>query len=137
MQKSHLTCPCGKESIKFDVYSSLSLSLDCTQNQKTLLHLLDKFTEGEDLDEANAWYCSKCQKHVCARKKIQLWTTPDILILQLKRFTFKANGSKKHGLVRSKIQDIINFPIDNLDLSKYVFGPTDESAQPIYKVGEI
>jgi ubiquitin carboxyl-terminal hydrolase 8 len=137
MQKSHLTCPqCGKESIKFDVYSSLSLTLDSTRHQNTLLDCLDKFTQGEELDEANGWYCSQCQKHVCARKKIQLWTTPDILILHLKRFTFKANGSKKHGLVRSKIQDVINFPIDRLDLHKYVYGPKDELAPPIYKVSE-
>ena len=135
MQKSYLMCPhCGKQSIKFDVYSSLSLTLDNSQHHNTLFNSLDKFTQGEELDEANGWYCSKCQKHVCAIKKIQLWTTPDILTLHLKRFTFKPNVAKKNGLLRSKIQDVINFPIDRLDLHKYVFGPKDESAPPVYKV---
>jgi ubiquitin C-terminal hydrolase len=39
---------------------------------------LDQFAAGEQLDEHNAWYCSKCKKHVCALKLITLWNTPGV-----------------------------------------------------------
>lgn len=79
MHRSHLTCPnCGKESIKFDVYSSISLPLVPSKGRTsiTLTDCLDQFAAGEQLDEHNAWYCSRCMKHVCALKLITLWNTP-------------------------------------------------------------
>lgn len=136
MHRSHLTCPrCGRESIKFDIYSSISLPLaskkDHTQIQ--LKDCLERFMEGEQLDERNAWYCPRCRQHVCALKMIALWTTPDILILHLKRFTFEPN-LLSGGMLRSKVDDTVSFPVDNLDLSKYVLGPIDPDAPPVYRL---
>ena len=136
MHRSHLTCPhCGRESIKFDVYSSISLPLVTFKDQKVinLEDCIEKFMEGEQLDERNAWYCPSCRKHVCALKMIALWSVPDILVLHLKRFTFDTcliSG----GMLRSKIDAVIEFPIEGLDLTEYVLGPVDESAPPVYKL---
>ena len=135
MHRSHITCPiCGKESIKFDVYSTLSLSLTPSRDRKSIpiSECLEKFTEGEQLDENNAWFCPKCKNHVCALKTMKLWSTPDILILHLKRFTF--NTSQLGGLVRSKIEETVEFPVDKLDMSPYILGPIDPNAPPVYKV---
>jgi len=136
MHRSHLTCPkCGKESIKFDVYSSISLPLVPSKDRPSipLQDCLDQFAAGEQLDDHNAWYCSRCKKHVCALKLITLWNTPDVLVLHLKRFTFeKCPVTGK--LLRRKIVDTVDFPIDRLDLSSYVLGPKFKEAPPIYKL---
>jgi len=136
MHRSHLTCPvCGRESIKFDIFSSISLPLPQTKD-KTNFNLedcIDQFMEGEQLDEMNAWYCPNCKKHVCALKMIALWSVPDILILHLKRFTF--NTCAQSGqVVRSKIDYNVDFPIESIDLTRFVLGPKDNDAPPIYKL---
>ena len=140
MHRSHLTCPsCGRESIKFDVFSTVSLPVVLEEKEGEVNPVLrvedciEKFLEGEQLDELNAWYCPGCQKHVCALKMIALWSVPDILILHLKRFQF-ANCAVSNNILRSKIDDTVKFPIDNLDLSKYVLGPIDKDAPPVYNL---
>eukprot|EP00977_Amphora_coffeiformis_P001681 scaffold316_cov158-Amphora_coffeaeformis.AAC.5 len=136
MHRSHLTCPrCGRESIKFDVYSSISLPLASKKDHSViqLKDCLERFMEGEQLDERNAWYCPRCRQHVCALKMIALWTTPDILILHLKRFTFEPN-LLSGGMLRSKVDDTVAFPVENLDLTKYILGPIDPDAPPIYNL---
>jgi ubiquitin carboxyl-terminal hydrolase 8 len=136
MHRSHLTCPkCGRESIKFDAFSTISLPLtsDKKEHGIDLQYCIEKFLEGEQLDELNAWYCPSCKKHVCALKMIALWSVPDILILHLKRFTFD-HCSVRNDVIRSKINDTVRFPIERLDLSKHVLGPIDEDAPPVYKV---
>eukprot|EP00978_Attheya_sp_CCMP212_P024303 scaffold76138_cov53-Attheya_sp.AAC.4 len=138
MHRSHLTCPhCGKESIKFDVFSSISLPLNTDEKDDSapisLSACLDDFITGEQLDEENAWYCPKCKKHVCALKMIALWNTPDILVLHLKRFSFK-NCQRRRVLLRSKVERKVEFPVDSFDMSPYVLGPIDPEAPPIYKL---
>ena len=136
MHRSHLTCPrCGRESIKFDVFSSISLPLVPAKERSfiPLKDCLDQFAAGEQLDEHNAWYCSACKRHVCALKLITLWNTPDVLIIHLKRFTFEKCPIDGR-ILRRKIEDKVSFPIDRLDLSSYVLGPKDLDAPPVYKV---
>lgn len=136
MHRSHLTCPrCGRESIKFDVFSSISLPLATTKktNSIKLEDCLEKFMEGEQLDERNAWYCPSCRQHVCALKMIALWSVPDILILHLKRFTFDTCMTSG-GMLRSKMDYTVDFPIEKLDLTKHILGPIDENAPPVYRL---
>jgi ubiquitin carboxyl-terminal hydrolase 4/11/15 len=91
------------------------------------------------------WYCSKCQKHQQATKKFDLWRAPPVLVVHLKRFSYKSNRS-----YRQKIEEFIDYPIEGmencccfvvvlsmlfslnvgLDLSRYVKGPYDKA--PIY-----
>ena len=136
MHRSHLTCPqCGRESIKFDVYSSISLPLASKKDHSAiqLEDCIEMFMEGEQLDERNAWYCPSCRRHVCALKLIALWSAPDILILHLKRFQFDTCMTSG-GMLRSKVDDTVDFPIDGLDLTRFILGPIDKDAPPIYKL---
>ena len=141
MHRSHLTCPaCGKESIKFDVYSSISLPLVPAKEGSSSIPLkacLDQFAVGEQLDEHNAWYCPSCKRHVCALKHIQLWNTPDVIVLHMKRFTFEKCPDEDGKIIRRKIEDTVDFPIDRLDLSPYVYGPKYEDAPPVYRVSQL
>ena len=77
-----------------------------------LYDCLDSFTANEVLDDDNKWLNEKTGGRESVVKKIQFWNFPDILIISLKRFN--NNGRK--------IQKLVNFPIENLDLSKYVVG---------------
>jgi ubiquitin carboxyl-terminal hydrolase 8 len=136
MYRSHVTCPkCGRESIKFDVFSTIPLSLASNKDggPVSLEDCFEQLTMGEQLDENNLFYCSGCKKHVCALKMIALWSVPDVLVLQLKRFAFR-KCDIRGGIVRSKLEDIIHFPVDTLDLRDHVLGQYDPEAPPVYKL---
>lgn len=135
--KSHVTCPvCNHESITFDPYLSLSLPLPVggrgsgAGEQLKIESCFAKLTEREQLGPSEQWYCSKCKKHCQAYKRLSLWTTPDVLILHLKRFRYSA-GAFVH---RQKIDAFVQFPIEGLDLSDVIQGPAPDGSgtAPIY-----
>jgi ubiquitin carboxyl-terminal hydrolase 4/11/15 len=80
---------------------------------------INKFIEREQLAETETIYCSECKQHLPPIKKMDLFSTPDILIIQLKRFQFVPG---QYFIHREKINDVIHFPIEGLDLRKYVLG---------------
>lgn len=79
----------------------------------SLQDCLEQFTQPERLDEDNKWYCSSCKSHVRAEKTMEVWRLPNILVVHLKRFEFK------HSLRREKLETVVNFPIEGLDMSTY------------------
>jgi ubiquitin C-terminal hydrolase len=87
------------------------------QTSLTLQECLAEYSKREYLDGQNKWYCEKCQKHQPAIKKIDIWKLPSILIVCLKRF--KLGPRNKYN----KIEDQIDFPMNNLDLSPYLSSP--------------
>ena len=46
-----------------------------------------------------------------ATKKLDLWTSPEYLVLSLKRFSFNADGE-----VQSKLHSLVDYPLSGLDL---------------------
>merc|ERR1712113_211526 len=86
----------------------------------------------------NEWYCRKCKSHVRAHIKTEIWRAPQLLMVQLKRFTHSnASGtaSSRYGggggyyglssLFRSrglgeKLNTLVKFPVQGLDLSDIV-----------------
>ena len=81
-------------------------------NKETLdiYDCLKKFSQKEILDESNVWFCEKCKMNQKAIKKIQLNYSPQILVIQLKRF-------KNGGTV--KIDNYIDIPINDFVLKNY------------------
>ena len=77
-----------------------------------LYDCLDSFVADEILDDDNKWLNEKTGNKEIVKKSIKFWNFPDILIISLKRF----NNSGR------KVQKLVNFPIENLDLRKYVTG---------------
>lgn len=88
----------------------------------TLYDCLELFSKPEILGQNDLWYCPKCKEHREATKKIELWSAPDILTIHLKRFESTRSFS-------DKIDVIVDFPIEGLDLTKYV---ADKDGEHIY-----
>ncbi|KAI0390532.1 hypothetical protein F5Y17DRAFT_55790 [Xylariaceae sp. FL0594] len=79
----------------------------------TLDECLDEFERDEVLSEADMWYCPRCKEHRRASKKLDLWKTPDILVIHLKRFS-------SSGFRRDKLETFVDFPTENLDIASRV-----------------
>ncbi|GMH76981.1 hypothetical protein TL16_g07255 [Triparma laevis f. inornata] len=81
----------------------------------SLVDCIRKFSVKEQLEETEMWYCSKCKKQVPAFKQLSIWKTPPILIIQLKRFLYRA--SSHH---REKIDTLVDFPLKGLDMGEFI-----------------
>ena len=111
----HVSKVSSKESeyvnISPEPFLTLDLALPTNQNsQINLLNCFDSYISKEDLPPIEV--DEKTQKKENATRQIIFWSLPDILIITLKRFS---NNVRKN-------QCLVNFPIENLDLSKYVVG---------------
>lgn len=89
------------------------LDLEIPNNNSSLIDCFDSFTSYEMLEGENAWFNEKTKQKEDVKKRITFWSFPKILIITLKRFSF--DGRKKR-------QDLVQFPLENLDLAKYVSG---------------
>lgn len=68
---------------------------------------LSTFGQEETLAGNDKWYCSKCKDHVPALKKMEIYKTPEYLIVHFKRFSHQRNsmfGSRKLNMQ-------IDFPV--------------------------
>lgn len=74
---------------------------------------LDKFIDYELLEGDNQWFNEKTNKKEDVNKRLIFWSFPKVLIIVLKRFS--EDGSKKNSA-------LVNCPIKNLKLTKYVKG---------------
>ena len=94
---------------------------------KPTLQLKDcitQFTNAERLGADDPWYCPKCKKHQQAIKKFDIWSLPEVLIIHLKRFSFSRSW-------RDKIDTLVEFPVEGLDMSSYVHNPEQKKEEPI------
>lgn len=74
-------------------------------------------TEGNSHNRTDPWYCNQCKEFRQATKKLDVWQVPRILVVHLKRFSYR------NRYWREKIDKFVNFPLDGLDLSSHVLGP--------------
>jgi ubiquitin carboxyl-terminal hydrolase 8 len=110
---SQITTPDGSSIHSVKPEHFFILDLEIPRRGATLYDCLDAFTKSEMIEGENAWYNEKTLQKEDVMKQILFWNFPNILIITLKRFS--ADG-------RRKIQDLVDFPLENLDLSKYVQG---------------
>ena len=82
----------------------------------TIYDCLSCFSQEETLAGNDKWYCSKCKDHVPAFKKMEIYKTPEFLIVHFKRFSHTRNsmfGSRK-------LNTLIEFPLESLDLQTFL-----------------
>ena len=87
-------------------------------NNITLDDCLQYFTDEESLEEGNEWYCGKCKRRVIVSKQIELFYLPRIMCICLTRFLKKGRFYDY-----TKDNTYVDFPIENLNMDKYICGP--------------
>lgn len=103
----------GKQlKITPEPYFMIDLPIPPENKSPTLIDCFEHYIQGEVLDGDNAWYNEETKQKENIRKKILFWSFPNILVIDFKRFNSR----------NQKNQIFIDFPMDNLDLSKYVVG---------------
>ena len=88
------------------------------QPVSSLIDCFDLYCKPEFLEGENAWYNEDTKQKENVKKQITFWNFPKILVIVLKRFS--PDG-------KYKINSPIQFPVNNLDLSKYVRGYNSQS----------
>ena len=73
---------------------------------------LQHFTAVETLGHSNAYFCDTCKRKSTATKQLTIHTLPNILVIQLKRFSFA-------GSLGGKISRHIAFETE-LDMGKFL-----------------
>lgn len=100
-------------SNKPEVYFILDLPIPEEKEKNSIYDCFDLFTQSEIMENENAWFNEKTGFKENIQKRIIIWNFPNILVITLKRFSHDGE---------SKINKLIDFPVDNLNLSKYVNG---------------
>jgi len=113
---------CPFKSVKFDPFCSFEISLGCAVNDSTsicLQDLLHAAFGSEDITWHAKDGCANCKCDVQAGKRLQIWDSPGILIVLLKRFKTVTDG-KQFCSVR--VDTLVNVPGLEVDFAPY-FAP--------------
>lgn len=98
-------------STNAEMYCTLDLELPQNTTTATLYDCLDSFTSRETIHD---WRNEDTTGQIeVVHKQILFWSTPKILVIILKRYS--TDGRRRNN-------SLIDFPIDRLDLKKYVVG---------------
>lgn len=109
---SKVTCSkCNNITSAFEPFSILSIET-AEHGETTLDKSLESFIKEEQLIGDNQYYCEECRQKVDATKRMYIWSSPNILIVQLKRF-------KTYGAHPIKTNSKVSFPVKNFDIKKY------------------
>ena len=93
-------------------YFIINLPIPMNNKSPTLNDCFDLYVEGEILDGENSVFNEKTNKKEAVKKKITFWSFPSVLVIDIKRFNHQ----------NRKNQILVSFPLENLDLGKYVSG---------------
>ena len=99
-------------------------------HKPNLVECIKYFCEEEQLKVGNEWYCNKCKEHLLAKKKLDLYYIPKILIINFKRFIKESSRWEKND-------ENIDFPINNFDMKDLMIGPDkDHSIYDLFAVSQ-
>jgi ubiquitin carboxyl-terminal hydrolase 4/11/15 len=116
---SDLIKPLNKVETHESVYEIKRKEAEMKDEKVSIYDCLDLLSHPKQLDEDNKWYCPKCKQHVQARKKMDIYKLPQVLVVHIMRF-------KESGYYRTKNNKTVTFPIEGLDMSSYVLGPQEK-----------
>ncbi|ORY06429.1 cysteine proteinase [Basidiobolus meristosporus CBS 931.73] len=122
--QSQVKClSCGYESNTFDPMLDVSLEI---RNCPSIEKAFSLFTKPEMLTNDNRYKCEKCNRLVDAQKRMTMYDSPNILTVQLKRFSY---GFSLHG---GKISKPVSFS-ETLELKSHM-SRTKENSGTSYKL---
>ena len=100
-------------SINTEPFFMVDLPIPPNNKSPSLIDCFDYYVEGEIIEN---YKDEETNELVDIKKSISFWSFPNILVIDLKRFNNRSQKNQIH----------INFPLNNLDLSKYVIGYKNE-----------
>tara|TARA_B100000035_G_C21036620_1_gene571341 strand:+ start:4488 stop:5510 length:1023 start_codon:yes stop_codon:yes gene_type:complete len=92
-------------------FMNISLSIP-NVNNPNIYNCFDDYLKEEILKDDNAWFNDKTNSKENVIKKFRIWSLPKIMIIDFKRFTNNLDKDNRY----------ITFPINNLDMRKYIDG---------------
>ena len=120
---NNITClKCKASDEIFEPYNNLSLNIQDTNS--SLQDCLDDYFKNNHV--IDTWKCNKCNENGCNKSSV-LWTLPNYFIINLKRF-------KQDNLSTSKNDNLITFPLKDLNLTKYVSTDKNDTHNYIYEL---
>lgn len=99
-------------SINPEPFFIINLPLQITKKSCSIYDCFDIYTEVERLDGDNQWYNEKTNEKQDVDKRMVFFSLPDILVVDFKRFNQQI---RKNNMT-------VHFPLNDLDLTKYVVG---------------
>jgi len=112
--RNRLQClTCRKTSTTYSAFMYLSLPVPSSRGSVTLYQCLDAFVKEEVMEKADAWKCPNCKTLRKATMQLSLSRLPPVLLIHLKRFSFK-------GPFTDKLETVVDFPLRGLDLTNYM-----------------
>lgn len=136
MSKNYLECSyCKNKSNKFEIFQTLSLSIPIKHKVKdlykkfTLYELFDNYFEPEKLDKHNMIKCDFCMVKNKQTKNTIFWRTPEILVIQIKRFRMN-----DYGVITQKLNNMIEYPVNDLDITNYIDDNSEYKTKGKYKL---
>ncbi|KAL5633376.1 hypothetical protein ACGC1H_003762 [Rhizoctonia solani] len=135
---------CGQTSTTYNAFLNLSVPIPAAKGvtKLSLDECIKALVGREVMDNEDAWHCPRCKTARRAAKQLTFSRMPPVLVIHLKRFSFK-------GPFTDKLETLVEFPLKDLDLTNYMpppltpnmdkeglenFSPQDPRAQiPPYK----
>lgn len=96
-------------SLTPEPFFMVDLPIPSNIKEPSLIDCFDYYVDGEIIEN---YKDEETNEKVNIKKRILFWSFPNILAIDLKRFNNRSQKNQIH----------ISFPLDNLDLSKYVIG---------------
>ena len=95
---------CNNESVCWDTFWDISLSLPEGHNDCTLKECLKRYTRDETLDDKDSLpTCSQCNQQRKSIKSLSIIRCPLVLIIQLKKFTNDGQKISKNVKINEMI----------------------------------
>ena len=96
-------------SVRTEPFFMVDLPIPPNNKSPSLIDCFDYYVDGEIIEN---YKDEETNEIVDIKKTLSFWSFPNILVIDLKRFNNRSQKNQIH----------VNFPLDNLDLSKYVIG---------------
>lgn len=96
-------------SVRTEPFFMVDLPIPPNNKSPSLIDCFDYYVDGEIIEN---YKDEETNEIVDIKKSLSFWSFPNILVIDLKRFNNRSQKNQIH----------VNFPLDNLDLSKYVIG---------------
>ena len=118
---------CNNESSRYESHNILQLSIperkpETISETINIYDCLEYLTNKIKMSNNDLYDCEKCCNKTYCYDKTTLWLIPEILIISFKRFD---NNMRKNNIN-------INYPIENLDLSKFFDNETPHVKNNLY-----